>query len=102
MINGKKVDKRKFEIPTTITSLDKDCFNYNCNDLKQLTIPTTIKTIPKKCIEKCERLTNITFPLNESQMIIGNKIFNTPQLEQFIYLPRSIQMINGKKVDKRK
>ena len=102
MINGKQVDRKltSFTIPTTVTSLDENCFNNYNYYLKELTIPTTVKIIPKKCIEKCKILTNITFSLNESQMIIGNKIFNNhPHLKQYIYLPNSIKIINGNEVD---
>ena len=94
IINGNEVDGSKFEIPTTVTSLDWDDFDTYKMNLKELTITSTIKTLSKNCLEKCTNLTNITFPLNESQMIIGNKIFNIPHLEQVIYLPESIKIIN--------
>ena len=87
------------EIPTTVTSIDWYEFERYKQILEELTIPTTVKTIPKYCINNCKRLTNITLPLNESQIICGNKIFNTPRLQQAIYLPDSIEVINGKEVD---
>ena len=99
-INGKKVEGSKIEIPTTVTSLDKKSFKGLRLLLKELIIPTTVQLIPKECFENCKELTNITLPLNESQIILGNKIFkNQPHLEQDIYLPDSIKIINGQEVD---
>ena len=98
IINGNEVKQiRSLQIPTTVTSIDEDCFG-SFYLLEQLIIPETVKTISKNCIEKSWSLTNITLPLNNNQMIIGNKIFNTPHLEQHIYLLPRIQFINGKQV----
>ena len=98
IINGNEIDKSKIIIPTTVTSLDEDCF-YFCFELKELTIPSTVKIIPKKCIEKCYKLTNVTLPLNENQMIIGNKIFNVLHLDQSYILPSSLKIINENEVN---
>ena len=91
----------KLFIPEGINEIYEDSFNsINCQcNLKELTISSTIKPIPKKCIEKCWSLTNITLPLNESQIIIGNKIFkNDSQFKEYIKLPDDISVINGKTV----
>ena len=77
-----KKKKRKnisINIPTTVISLDEKCFNNYEDNLQELTIPTTVKSIPKRCMEKCFKLTNISLPLNENQIIISNKIFNNTQ-----------------------
>ena len=92
----------KLTIPQEVNEIEENYFDDYSDNLNQLIIPTTVKTIPKNCIEKCNELTNITFPLNESQMIIGNKIFSTPHFEQYIYLPENIQIINGNEVDRSK
>ena len=99
IINGKEVENlTSLEIPTTVTSLDKDCF-HSCN-LCELIIPDTVKSIPKYCIKNCWNLTNITLPMNESQMIIGNRIFKKNQhFEQDILLPQSIKIINNQSVE---
>ena len=95
----------KIDIPEGIKQLDDNCFlfqyyhNYNCYKFRKIIFPKSIETIPKKCIEDCDYLTSITLPLNESQVIIGNKIFNTPHFDQVLYLPNSICKINGKKVN---
>ena len=87
----------KLSIPEGVNEIDEDCFDDS--KLHELIIPTTVKIIPKKCIENCWRLTNITISLNENQIIIGNKIFNTPHLDQVIYLTDRIKIINGNEVD---
>ena len=102
IINGKDVDKfTSLEIPTTVTSINWNDFDKYKYKFHNLVIPTSVTTIPNKCIQKCTNLTNISLPLNESQMIIGNKIFNTQEhLEQHVYLPDSIKIINGQEVEK--
>ena len=91
----------RLTIPEGVKEIEEDILNNSnyYNRLKELIIPTTIKSIPKKCVEKCEYLTNITLPLNKSQKIIGNKIFNIQShLDQIVYLPQYIRNINGKEV----
>ena len=51
MINGEEVDETKFEIPTTVTSLDEESF-YGCFELQQLSIPSTVTDIPMKILMK--------------------------------------------------
>ena len=85
-----------------MSEIEENCFDNYYYKLKELTIPETVKTIPKKCIEDCRYLTNITIPLNESQMIIGNKIFKNQSHfkgEEDIVLSNLIKIINGKEVD---
>ena len=98
--NGNKIDfsSVSISIPTTFTSLDKNCFN-NCGFLKELTIPSTIKSIPKECFIKCYNLSNISIPLNETRFICGNKIFSSPHVEELFYSPYSIKVFNGKEID---
>ena len=88
-------------IPESVNELHQNCFHEYENNLIQLTIPSTVTTIPQKCLENCSQLTNITLPLNENQFICGNKIYTTKNnhFDQFIYLPKWIQIINGNKVE---
>ena len=86
-------------IPDGIKEIDSTSF-LNVYYLMELTIPSTVKTIPKNCLRNVQPLTNITLSLNDSQVVIGNKIFNTPHLETAFYLPDGIKIINGKKVDR--
>ena len=99
-INGKKVEKsNSLSIPTTVTSLDKNCF-YNLNDLNELIIPKSVKSIPNECFDYFLCLKSITIPLNKNQILCGNKIFTTPHFKQVLNLPDTIQMINGKLIQK--
>ena len=84
-------------IPTTITSIDDYLYDYKYH-LEQLTIPSTVKTIPYHCFSKLTRLTNITIPLNDTEMVFCNKIVNVKNLEEVYDLPNSIQVINGKDI----
>ena len=97
-INGKEVDKYSFEIPTIITSIDQFTLEEN-KFLHELIIPTTIKNIEKNSFEKFVWLTNITLPLNETQVVCGNKIFSIPDFKEDIVLPNSILFINGKQIN---
>ena len=99
IINGKEVKQlTSFRIPTTVTSIDKDCFLDN-DKLKQLIIPDSVISIPQHCLTYLTELTNLSISLNERRIILGNKIFkNQPHLQQFVYLPSSVQIINGKEI----
>ena len=96
--NKNLFQKIEITIPEGIKELEKKCFEKYY--LTKLTIPSTVTSIPKKYLENCNRLTNITLPLNDNQVILGNKIFkNSQHLEQDIYLPNLIKVINGKEVE---
>ena len=88
------------KIPTIVNELDENCFENIYID--EIEIPETIKSIPKKCFEKVDELTSITLPLNKIDKIYGNKIYSIKnnQLEQSLFLPTSIKVINHKEVDK--
>ena len=59
-----------------------------------------MKCIDKKSFEHCTKLTKLEIPINRNQIICGNKIFlKKEQLEQYIYLPNSIKIINNKEVE---
>ena len=79
IINGKQASKLpSLTLPTTVTSIDENCFkkcDYVKKSLKQLKIPTTVVSIPKNCLQYCSYLTNITLPLKRNQIIYGNQIF---------------------------
>ncbi|MBQ4122167.1 leucine-rich repeat domain-containing protein, partial [bacterium] len=94
VINDQQVDSNIMIMPTTVTSLDENCFD-NCYYLQQLTIPMTITLVPKDCLNNCYELTNITLPLNENQFICCDKVFCGPHFDgkQDIILPTSIQII---------
>ena len=97
VINDVEVNDSIIEIPTFVTSIDENCLNFY---MEQLIIPDSVKSIPKKCLINCIGLSNITLPLNESHIICGNKIFEKKEhLEQYIYLPQYIQVINNQQVD---
>ena len=74
-LNQLKGSKTDIHIPQCVNNLDENCFNsFNCLrsyelDLHQLTIPSSVTSIPKKCLENCHNLTNLTLPLNKSQVI---------------------------------
>ena len=81
--------------------IDKDSFDKYVTNVKQLIIPSTVTSIPIDCIYCCTKVTNITLPLNHSQIIYGNKIFkNNQDLEEDIYLPNLVQVINGKQINR--
>ena len=107
VINSKEVYKlSSLTIPTMATSIDLMSLNMYKIDLYELHIPSTIKSfiqsIQYDYFEKCYHLTNISLPLNESQIISGNKIFSIPHFEQLLMLPSDITIINGKQLDKTK
>ena len=62
--------------------------------IKELIIPTTVQSIPEDVLEYCLDLTNITIPLNDSQIIVGNNIFNKYLFTVDNLLSESIKIIN--------
>ena len=71
-------DDEKIEIPEGVKEIDENAF-YGY-DVVEIHIPQTVKIIPTKCLQFCDRLTNITIPLNETRIVCGNKIFNYHQI----------------------
>ena len=88
-------------IPSTITSISQNALYY-CRELQELVIPESVQSIPTECMQYNSKLTKITCPLQQNEMIIGNKIFKIEDnhFKQTIYLSNDIQIINGKEVEK--
>ena len=73
IINGNEGDKLTLlEIPTTVTSIDEECF-YGCFELKEVIIPSTITNIPHNMFMKLPMLEEITIRSNKNEMK-GNRI----------------------------
>ena len=86
-------------IPSSVTSLEKDCFKNNVMFMNYLSLPATIESIPKECIEKCVCLSKLSIPLNETRVIYGNKLFNNRRhFGQSFNLPTTLDYINNQKV----
>ena len=86
-------------IPEGVSEIPEDCFINYAAVIKELTIPRTSKSIPKYLLEPCKHLTNITLPLDNSHIIIENKIFyKCNYFDQYISLPDSVKIINGNNV----
>ena len=96
--------KIEINIPEGVKEIDENCFDDD--DIKfsliQITIPTTVTSIPKNCLKYCYYLTNITLPLNQNQIICGNQIFTTPHFDLFISLSTRIEVLNGKELNETK
>ena len=92
----------KITIPEGVKNMDTNCLNFYNIFQFHVIIPKSITSIPKKCFIDCNTLINITLPLNDSQIICGNKIFSVPHFKQLFYLPNSIKIINGKEVNRSK
>ena len=91
---------KSITVPESVTLIGKGCFD-NCSDLREINLPSTIKYLYQNTFEKCPELTKITIPLNQSRIVIGNKIFNNqPRFNQALFLPSKIQIINGNEVGK--
>ena len=98
--DSEEEEERSIEIniPEGVNEIEAKCFE-NFYDLGKLTIPSTVTSIPKKLFYNCDIFTNITLPLNQNQVIYGNKIYkNSSHLEQYVELPDSIKIINVKEV----
>ena len=109
MINGKKVQPlRKLEIPSFVTSLQKNFFvskgiwkNDFLQWLNELHIYSQNDDFIDYSFLKDLRISNITIPLNETRVVYGNQIFNNqPHFSVSIELPPSICIINGERVKK--
>jgi hypothetical protein len=99
VINEKHVQPLKsFEIPTTVTSLDENCF-YGCNELEHLTIPESVKYIPHDIFMRTYNMNNLTFKSKEF-VLNGNRMFYTiDNCLHSIELLNFINKINGKEVE---
>ena len=99
VINGNEVDGSSITIPSFVTALDDYCF-YNCDNVKEIILPETLTNLQRNSFKYCLGLTNLTITLNETQVLYGNQLFNNNNhFDSPIYLPTSLQCINGKKVD---
>ena len=88
-------------IPNGVEEIASHAFGLNY--IKQIEIPNTVTSIARNCFDPCECLTSISFPLNETRVLYGNKLFNNkPFFSQSIYLPNSITVINGQQVEQLK
>ena len=99
IINNEKVDKSIMIIPSSVTSIDWDYIGCCQEFLKCLSIPTTVTNMEDNFLKDFMKLTSISYPLNENQIVCGNKIFKKTQFEEDIILPSSIKMINNKEVN---
>ena len=59
-------------IPTTVTSLDENCF-CRCYDLQKLTIPESFQFIPHGIFMKLEYLKELTLP--SQYKLHGDRLF---------------------------
>ena len=86
-------------IPKEIKEIESDAFINLPISLKSIEITNNETIIPKNCFENCVDLKSITFPFNNNQLNIGNKIFSIENnhMDQLFYLPVSIEIINGNK-----
>lgn len=86
-------------IPKEIKEIESDAFINLPISLKSIEITNNETIIPKNCFENCVNLKSITFPFNNKQLNIGNKIFSIENnhMDQLFYLPVSIEIINGNK-----
>ena len=98
IINNEQVNGLKVIIPSTITSLDENCFE-TYNNFTEISFPNSIQQFPKNCLKKCSNLANIHLPLNQTRFVMYGKIFGkNPHLEQIISLPKSIKSINDNNI----
>ncbi|KAL7714758.1 Leucine rich repeat containing protein BspA family protein [Entamoeba marina] len=85
-------DLESITIPTTITLIEKNCFNC-CADLERVILPSTLKHISTFCFYQCFSLTSITIP--SSVTSIGVESFGYCLLLEKIEIPDSVQIINS-------
>ena len=97
-INDEEIEPLKtFEIPTTVTSLDEDCF-YGCDDLKHIIIPETVIDIPFNTFYRLPSLKRLTTPTHFEAF--GNRVVyvNNNCLYSF-ELPSSIKKVNDEDIE---
>ena len=85
------------EIPTTVTSLDENCF-YKCDNLRQLIIPSTIAFIPHYVFTKLPNLENLTI-ISRNYEIHGDRIFFVrDECLYSIELPKTVKKVNNQEM----
>ena len=85
-------------LPESLQEIKQEWFT-NTPNLQQIEIKGELTNIPLKSFEKCNKLTKIIVPLNETRVIYGNKIFNNQQhFNQSFCLPSTIEFINEEEV----
>ncbi|EDR27139.1 hypothetical protein, conserved [Entamoeba dispar SAW760] len=116
-------DRKKYgnTIPSEVKSLGKECFKY-CKELTSITIPASVSKIGNKCFYYCTSLKSINIPssINELgyecfdrhwsltsinienlQFISKERIFINEPLLFSIKIPKTLQIINGKNIEKK-
>ena len=83
--------------PSSLTYFDINWFIHN--SLKKIVFPETLKKISKDAL-RWLHLESIVIPENETRIVCGCKIFNNKShFDQSVFLPSTIETINGKKVE---
>ncbi|EDR21945.1 hypothetical protein EDI_272700 [Entamoeba dispar SAW760] len=124
LINKTRVEKKdinEFIIPTTINELDEFCFD-TCSLLKSILLPSTISELHVRCFENCQSLKAINIPttitkigfdcfrdntsltsinIDNLQFISEERIFMNEPVLVSIKIPENLQIINGKRVEKK-
>ena len=78
--------------------MDEKCF-YSCDELQSIEFPESLKEIPIQCLSKCRNLSKITIPINETRIVIGNKIFNNqPHFQKLFNLQIEIQALEEQEI----
>ena len=96
IINGQNVDGTKMEIPSIVTSLDKDCFRYS-RLLKNIVIPKNITMMSYNIFKNLYSLENLT--ISSKFEFCGNRLFmEEDDCLYSVHLPSSVKTVNGENI----
>ncbi|EDR21914.1 hypothetical protein EDI_266780 [Entamoeba dispar SAW760] len=95
---SKCVSLTSINIPTTISELGTWCFSH-CSSLKSINIPSSISKLGYECFSDCSSLTSIN--MYNLQYISKERIFMSEPVLFSIEIPKNLQIINGKNVEKK-
>ncbi|GAB1220196.1 hypothetical protein ENUP19_0049G0004 [Entamoeba nuttalli] len=85
-------------IPIEVNSLGEYCFSW-CDDIQEINIPTNVSKIGVGCFRGCSSLTTIN--IEDVKYISEERIFMNEPVLISIETPENLEIINGKKIEKR-
>ncbi|EDR22079.1 hypothetical protein EDI_146410 [Entamoeba dispar SAW760] len=95
-----KYDRNKYgnTIPSEVKSLGYKCFK-ECSSLQSINIPSSINELGYECFDRRWSLTSIN--IENLQFISKERIFMNEPLLVSIKIPKTLQIINGKNIEKK-